>query len=304
MNTTSSDLLVLGVGAATWDELWRVDQFRDSECVHEASAHAAMGGGPVATALCVLSQLGNRTALIDSCGEDEVGLKITSDLKRWNVETDLMQYCADAKSARAVILVRAADGARQIYFLPSNVEAPSLTKAMRQALASARLLHLNGRHELLARQMVAEARALEVEISFDGGAGRYREGIRDLVQASHVRIVSHDFAVSYSGSNDLKVMFQELLRPPARIVVITVGKDGCYWNTPDGGIRHLKPPAVAVVDTTGCGDVFHGAFLHGWIRGWPAEQCASQANTFAALNAEGVGGRFVLNAHNLHLMAT
>jgi sulfofructose kinase len=100
------------------------------------------------------------------------------------------------------------------------------------------------------------------------------------------------------------VMFQELLRPPARIVVITVGKDGCYWNTPDGGIRHLKPPAVAVVDTTGCGDVFHGAFLHGWIRGWPAEQCASQANTFAALNAEGVGGRFVLNAHNLHLMAT
>lgn len=304
MNTTSSDLLVLGVGAATWDELWLVDRFRDSECVKEASAQETMGGGPVATALCTLSQLGNRTAMIDSCSDDEAGVKIVSDLKRWNVETSLMQCCPNATSARAVILVRAADGARQIYFLPSNLGAPTMTNEMRQALANARLLHLNGRHESLARLMAAEAQDLEVEISFDGGAGRYREGIRDLVQASHVRIVSHDFAVRYSGSNDLKMMFQELLSPPARIVVITVGKDGCYWARPDGKIHHSRPPAVTVVDTTGCGDVFHGVFLHGWIRGWWPERCASLACTLAALNAEGLGGRFVLKTNNIHSLAT
>lgn len=288
--------LIIGVGAATWDELWRVDAFSDQEVVSEASDYTAMGGGPVATALCVMSKLGHRTVLIDSCGEDEVGRKVLADLERWQVGTDLIQVHPEAASARAVILVRAADGARQIFFKPASLAAPKLTEEMRKSLSQARLLHLNGRHESLARDLVAVAQSQGVEISFDGGAGRYRDSLRDLVEASHLRIVSREFAERYTGSSDIQVMMAGLLRSPARIVVITAGADGCYWAERLGDIHHQKPEPISPVDTTGCGDVFHGAFLHGWIHGWPMERCADFANSMASANALGLGGRYVLSA--------
>jgi sugar/nucleoside kinase (ribokinase family) len=54
-------------------------------------------------------------------------------------------------------------------------------------------------------------------------------------------------------------------------------------------------PRVQARDTTGCGDVFHGAFLHGWLSQWPLERCACYASRLAAKNAEGLGGRHVLS---------
>lgn len=288
--------LIIGVGAATWDELWRVDAFSNQEVVSEASTYTAMGGGPVATALCMMSKLGHRTALIDSCGDDEVGLKVLADLIRWQVSSDLIQVHSEAASARAVILVRAADGARQIFFKPASLAAPQLTEGMHQSLSQARLLHLNGRHESLARGLVAVAQSQNVEISFDGGAGRYSESLRDLVEASHLRIVSREFAGRYTSSTDIPGMMAGLLTAPARIVVITAGADGCYWADKPGDIHHQKPEPISPVDTTGCGDVFHGAFLHGWIHGWPVERCADFANSMAAANALGLGGRYVLSA--------
>jgi sulfofructose kinase len=84
--------------------------------------------------------------------------------------------------------------------------------------------------------------------------------------------------------------------------VITDGTHGSDVWTPDGG--HFHQPAFTaepLVDTTGCGDVYHGAFLHGWLCGWPLERCAAYASRLAARNAEGLGGRHVLKDFTLNL---
>ena len=90
----------------------------------------------------------------------------------------------------------------------------------------------------------------------------------------------------------LATMVAALLTPPARVLVITDGVRGSHLALPDG-TRHHQPafPAEPLVDTTGCGDVYHGAFLHGWLAGWPAPQCAEFASRLAARTAEGLGGR-------------
>ena len=166
-------------------------------------------------------------------------------------------------------------------------------------LESARLLHINGRHENACRDAVRQAQAQNIEISFDGGAGRFRESIRDLFEASHLRIVSRDFAEKASGCSELPEMAKMLLRGPARLLVITDGIRGSHVWSREGAFFHQPAfTASPLVDTTGCWDAFHGAFLHGWLSNWPLERCAEHASRLAAKNAEGLGGRHVLKTLN------
>lgn len=259
---------VTGIGAETVDEFYIVPAFSAAECVAEAAAHTTDLGGPVATALAVLATQGHHCALVDATGSQ----------------------------ARAVILVRQHDGARQIIFFPAQATEPAFHPEM---LAGVRLLHLNGRHENTARAAVRHAQAHGIEISFDGGAGRFRESIRDLFEASHLRIISRDFAEKCTGLTDLHSITPLLLCPPAKLLVITEGTLGSHVWTPDGTYFHQPAfTACPLVDTTGCGDVFHGAFLHGWLCGWDLPGCAEFASRLAAKNAEGLGGRHVLRVEH------
>ncbi len=274
---------LIGVGAATKDDLWLVESFVSEEFAREPLDQIFMGGGPVATALCVLGQLGHSTLLIDVCGDDPIGDWILADLEMWGVMTQGVRRIAGARTSRAVVMVRASDGARQITFLPSSAGEPLFDDEHAEQVKGSRLLHINGRHENAAREAVKWAQAAGVEISFDGGAGRYRESIRDLVEASHIRILAREFACRYCGTTEVPEMMKCLLKSPARVAVITDGLSGSYSAMPGGNIHHQPAHSVPhVVDSTGCGDVFHGAFIHGWISGWEVPQCAAFASQLAA----------------------
>jgi sulfofructose kinase len=262
----SSSFKVLGIGAETRDTFYVVPEFSVAEGVTQAMARAEDLGGPVATALAVLRAHGHACELLDG------------------------------SPAEAVILVRQSDGARQIVFMPAEGPEPHFEASM---LRGVRLLHINGRHENACRAAIAAAQAQNVEISFDGGAGRFRESIRDLFEASQVRIVSRDFAEKASGCSELPQMAEKLLRGPARRLVITDGIRGSHvWSRKGSHFHQPALTASPLVDTTGCGDVFHGAFLHGWLSSWPLERCAEHASRLAAKNAEGLGGRHVLKTLN------
>lgn len=287
---------VIGIGAATLDALSIVPEFRADEHVTRALAYAEAGGGPVATALCVLAAHGHRGALIDRCGDDAAGQSIRVGLEQCGVSTDHIRVMPGARSATASILVRQRDGARQIVYAPSTAGEPAPEDVDEALFKHARLLHLNGRHETAARRAVQFAQQHGVTISFDGGAGRWRESLRDLVAASHLRIVSRDFAAQCSDSDELPEMAAALLQPPAQVLVITSGAAGSHVWTAEGAHFHQPAfPAEPLTDTTGCGDVFHGAFLSGWLAGQDARQCAEHAALLAAKNAAGLGGRHALN---------
>ncbi|MFN0077591.1 MAG: carbohydrate kinase family protein [Prosthecobacter sp.] len=287
---------VIGIGAATLDALSIVPEFRAEEHVTQALAHAEDGGGPVATALCVLSSARHACALIDRCGDDVTGQKIRAGLVKFGVSTNHLRVVPGTRSASASILVRQRDGARQIVYASATAGEPTPDEVDAALFTDARLLHLNGRHETAARHAVKLAQQHGVTISFDGGADRWRESLRDLIAASHIRIVAREFAERCTGLRDLQEIAAALLQSPAQIVVITEGMRGSHVWTTDGSYFHQPAfTAAPLIDTTGCGDVFHGAFLHGWLSNWPVERCAEHASRLAAKNAAGLGGRHALN---------
>lgn len=288
--------LVIGIGAATWDHLWLISKFPGQEGVQEALASQFQGGGPVATALCVLAKLGAPAAILDAQGDDWLGNQIREELRGFGVSTRLVRVQQGASSAHACVLVRQGDGARHIAYRPSSAGDLLPDDIPEDAIAGARLLHINGRHEAACFRAVALARRHGVPVSFDGGAGRYRgESSKRLVAASRIRILARSFAAELSGSENIRDMGRRLMDEATELLVITDGIHGSQvWHR--GGECFHQPAFEArpLVDTTGCGDVFHGAFLHGWLEKWPLKRTAEFASRLAAKNAEGLGGRHAL----------
>src|SRR5690606_8514034 len=107
-----------------------------------------------------------------------------------------------------------------------------------------------------------------------------------------ILIVARDFAEQYAGSLKRAQQLDALAENGATLVGITAGASGS-WSAAKEGAKFHQPAFVlpAVVDTTGCGDVFHGTFLSAFLVGESAPECARIASAAAAINATAVGGR-------------
>jgi sugar/nucleoside kinase (ribokinase family) len=286
---------VVGLGACTVDLLQAVDELPRGECVQQARDYALQGGGPIATAMVALARLGSRTAMLDKVGDDWRGRLIIDELKQEGVATEWMRIAAGCSSSIASILVRKGDGARSIAFSPGNGGELVPAELPEDVIATARILHLNGRHPAASRKAAQLAGAHGVKVSFDGGANRYRDDDRELIALTDICIVARQFAFAFSGAEDVEAAAKSLLAAGPECVVITAGVEGSRIFPREAEAFHQ--PAFNVgppVDTTGAGDAYHGAFLHGIVTGLNLRECAALASAAAALNTRKLGGRSAL----------
>ena len=308
---------ILGIGASTLDRFIVVDHYPTGREVQQVLSSTNDGGGPVATALAVAGKYGARTAMIDSIGDDMVGQHILDDFKKYNVNTDAIHIEGQAKSGVATILVKHSTGERAVFFERSTAPEPVFLDAHKQLIRDAFMLHVNGRHRQFMRSAMALAQEVGTIISLDGGAQRYDEEMKSITEASHIVIVARDYAEKYTGATDLEEACRIIHERGALIAGVTDGANGSYFVWPDGTFYRCQAfPQEYVVDTTGAGDSFHGAFLSKLVtllrelapvEGLKTstyaidllqhcghsdlEKAAIFASAVAALNTQGIGGR-------------
>jgi sugar/nucleoside kinase (ribokinase family) len=283
---------VLGLGVSTLDILALVDHFPTGEEIQRADDLTIQGGGPVATAIVALARLGARTAILDAVGGDWRGELIRDEFAREGVATRHLIPHPSCSSAAACILVERATGARTIVYLPGTTPELSAADVPAGLIESARFLHLNGRHWDACLEAVRRAKGSGARVSFDGGADRFRPEMRRLLPMVDLAIVAHDFAEKYTGETDTAKAAAALLGEGPGLVVITDGTRGS-WIFPESEAAFHQPAfrASPTVDTTGCGDAYHGAFLYGLLHELTLHQAAAFASAAAALNARRLGGR-------------
>ena len=283
---------VIGLGASTVDILSLVDHLPAEDEVLRAIDISVQGGGPVATAMVTLARLGARSAMIDIIGDDWRAALIREEYQRAGVSIDYLRVAKGGTSSTSCILVTKENGARSIVWSPGSAPELSPTDLPRSAIASAKILHVNGRHWEACLEAVQLARAAGVQISLDGGAGRYRPEMEQLVPLTDICIVARDFAEKYTHETEIARAAEMLLRSGPGIVVITAGTKGSWIHSRESQSFHQPAYLLPqVVDTTGCGDSYHGAFLYGLLRGMELERTASFASAVAALNSQHLGGR-------------
>ena len=314
---------IVGIGASTLDRFIVVDHYPTGREVQQVVSSTTDGGGPVATALAVAGKYGACTAMIDSIGDDMVGRHILDDFEKYNVNTNAIQVERGAKSSVATILVKQSTGERAVFFERSTATEPDFLEVHKQLIEDAYILHINGRHRQLMRSAMAVAKEAGTIISLDGGAQRYDEDMKAITEDSHIVIVARDYAEKYTGATNLEDACRIIHDRGALIAGVTDGANGSYFVWPDGTAYRCEPfPQKSIVDTTGAGDSFHGAFLanlahiinhmkgqetistsksHGAsIRAVELikhcahsdlEKAAIFASAVASLNTQGIGGR-------------
>jgi len=284
---------VIGIGVSTVDFLNVVEKFSDSEDVQRTRKMKIDCGGPVSTAIVSLARLGVRTAMIDNIGDDLAGQYIMSEYIREKVDTTSINITRDSTSSVATILVRESDGARIIYYSPSS--AGELKHINPDVLSETRFIHTNGRHPEAAIYAAKYAREVGVKVSFDGGANRYRPELIPLIQLTDICIVTKQFAEAFSSESNIDSAAEALLLAGPEVVVITAGTAGSWLYTKEKDSYHQRAfTPDKVIDTTGCGDCYHGAFLFGLVQNWDLYKTIQFASAAAALNARGLGGRSAL----------
>ena len=314
---------IVGIGASTLDRFIVVDHYPTGREVQQVVSSTTDGGGPVATALAVAGKYGACTAMIDSIGDDMVGRHILDDFEKYNVNTNAIQVERGAKSGVATILVKQSTGERAVFFERSTATEPDFLEVHKQLIEDAYILHINGRHRQLMRSAMAVAKEAGTIISLDGGAQRYDEDMKAITEDSHIVIVARDYAEKYTGATNLEDACRIIHDRGALIAGVTDGANGSYFVWPDGTAYRCEPfPQKSIVDTTGAGDSFHGAFLanlahiinhmkgqetistsksHGasiraveWLKHCAhsdLEKAAIFASAVASLNTQGIGGR-------------
>lgn len=291
----SDALPLIGLGVCTLDYLQSVPDFPTGDQVMQSQNAQLMGGGPVATALVAAAKLGIRSAMIDRIGDDWRGDQVRAELENAHVDTRWLTTAAGSTTAFASVMARQSDGARAVVFAAGSAAEYRAEELDAIAFEKAHILHLNGRHWsacLVAAERIRSAGGL---VSFDGGAHRYRDQVRELLASTDIAIVAAEFASHLAA--DLNAQLDSLLDYGAQIAAITDGKNGSWFACRDvdtGELDRFHQPAFQIsplVDTTGCGDVFHGAFLATYLNDKNPQIAARRASAAAALNATALGGR-------------
>lgn len=280
-----SNLRVIGVGRPTLDYLISVPSRPHFGASMTVKRLGTEGGGPVPTALVTLRRLGFDAALAARLGLDEIGEKITEGLRREGIDLRHVQYSAESRSASSTILVTpGAD--RAILHDPGRATIPGITAELLADIGSSDGL-LVDRVTDASLETSAHAHEHGTLVLLD--AGGFDERVMELVPFSNI-VIGAEYHAEARGLDPVDAI-DELLGLGVEVAIITLGDKGSVGRVQGGELVRIPAMKVAAVDTTGAGDVYHGAFMASWLRERDLEQGMRFASVVAALKCRKPGGR-------------
>ena len=279
---------MVGLGQVCVDYVGRLPGYPAEDSKTELEELFTSCGGPAATALVTLARSGVSTSFLGSISDDPFGVQIVETLEKEDVDASCLKITPGYTSQFAFIAVTRGEGKRTIFW--SRSSAPELTPedVSLDRFPDARILHLDGLMLDAGKEAALQARQRDMTVVMD--AGTLREGSLDLVKRVDVLIASEAFAEPLAGAGgSVQPALETLMDMGPREVVITLGARGSIGLDGHGMVRQAAFP-VTSRDTTGAGDVYHGAYIYGLLQGWPMARCMAYASAAAALKCMNGGG--------------
>lgn len=280
---------VVGLGQCSLDILASLEQYPsvDSKC--DLDNVLIQGGGPVATALVTLARLAVPSVFLGCVGDDDFGRRIVSGLEAEGVDCRHLQVDSGASSQFSFVAVER-EGGRRTIFCHRGSCRPLVTEDLpTERIGSSRLLHLDGTHLSAALAAARLARENGVITVLDGGS--WRPGIEKLLPLIDHLVVSARFARHLLPGKPVQEALPLLMATGCQAATVTDGDCGSHTQSRDGESFYQPAFAVKSVDSTGCGDVFHGGYLFGLLQNWSLRRTVRFSAACAAIKSTALGGR-------------
>ncbi|MFC1869133.1 carbohydrate kinase family protein [Thermodesulfobacteriota bacterium] len=290
MDNTLDKIQVIGLGQACLDCLGEIPFYPQEDGKVELREMHIQCGGPASTALVTLSRLGITTSFIGSISDDYPGREILRGLQEDMVDTTFLKITPGYTSQFAFIAVTESTGNRNVFWHRGSAPFLEPFDVDLSRFQNARILHLDGLMIGASIEAAEQAREMGLKIVCD--AGTMREGFLELISIVDVLIASEGFAKPLVNSADTSPerALDELSRICSGDVVITLGSRGSIGYFKQNVIFQEAFPVMAV-DTTGAGDVYHGAYIYGLLQGWSMPECMRFASATSAIKCKEMGAR-------------
>ena len=286
---------IICCGHAAFDLNFLIKGFPLEDRKYKADGLIQTGGGPAANAACLTAQWGAGTAFAGLLGDDPFGRLILSELSDFGVDTSLTlieEHCATPIST---VLVNTANGSRTLINHRNEGEQPAVNAEIIEKLRSMKpsVLHFDGHAPELSHTMID----MFPDASIVVDAGTFRKQTDRLCTAADYTVCSRSFAEVCSGIDDIisgdgrRRCIEVMQKRYSGRVIVTLGENGIFYGNKDGKLVSLDAFRVEAVDSTGAGDIFHGAFSFGLLEGYPLEKNIRLAAAAAALSVTKPGGR-------------
>jgi sulfofructose kinase len=295
---------VVGLGLNATDTVLTVHEFPALGNKERVVALSMQAGGQVATAMVTCRRLGLKVRYIGKVGDDPAGQLQLASLRREGLDLAGTKVVRGVPNQYAYIVVDQATGERTIFWDRDARLTLQPKEFKTAAITSARLLHLDGCDVEAA--LVAARAAHRAHIPVLADLDTVYKNVEGLFPYIDYLIASTQFLPAVTGHADpFKVLEYMAREYGVRTPGMTLGRDGALVYHA-GRFVYSPGFVVETVDTTGAGDVFHGAFAYALLAGWDIARALDFSNAMAALNCTALGARGGIKslAEAEHLMAT
>ena len=286
---------IVGIGACVADTLISLPRYPDENTKQKAEAIRICGGGPTATGLVAAAKLDVSSAFIGNLAKDSYGQFLLADFQKYKVDISGIQVLSGYHSFNSCIWLGQDKDTRTCVFDRGDLLPLILTDAQCEKISKAEILMVDGNELNAAVKAAQAAKAAGTTVLYDAG-GLY-EGVEQLLSLTDILIPSEEFAMGHTSADTVEQAAEILARRYSpKVVVITQGKRGGLLYENGKTLRYPIYPAD-VLDSNGAGDVFHGAFAAGIVKGYGFEQCCHYASAVSALKCTGFGARESAPSH-------
>lgn len=277
------------VGQAAYDITARVDEDIVPDQKYRLTTHTECPGAPALNGACVCGKWGASSYLVARIGEDACGTIIKNQVRSCGVNLDYLLDAPGVSTSFSFIVANGKTGTRTIFNFPSQ----SIEANVRFPEEAPDVILCDG-HEPEAT-IAFTKRFPQVAVVVD--AGICCESTMQTACVSDYIVSSRAFVEQYTGKSlpqDDEGIVEVLhalgeINPGCKVAV-TLGPEGLVYLEDNELVRMPAFPANTV-DSTGAGDIFHGAFAYGLSRGLSFADCLTLGSMTASISAAKMGSQ-------------
>ena len=285
---------VIGIDHPCIDFLAHVDKIPPTNKGTRLKESGWQGGGNVATALVALGRLGIKTGIIGVVGDDDYGSFIKADFERHNVDTSSLVFDKGQSTSFSLCISERETLGRNIMFKHGTIRKLEISDLNKEQITKAKYIHLTGMNPV-SKQAAIWAKEAGVKVAID--ADYNHKETEENLHLIDVFIASENYYKSMFKDDKFEENCKALQKRGPEVVVFTFGERGCL-GVDKNSFFQIPIFKVDVIDTTGAGDVFHGAFIFGLLKGWDIKKTAQFASAVSAIKCTRVGGRAGIPDYN------
>jgi len=279
---------VCALGCVCWDLLGTVEHYPALDEKVPLLEFTQHGGGRAGTAAAAIVAMGGQVAIFGRISDDKFGEYILEEFAATGVNTDGLEIIPGESSQFAFCVAHRQTGQRTIFYKHGSMSRISADGIDLDALTDCRCLLIDSHHPGASIAAAKVTRAKGVPVVLD--AERLEPRLDELFATSDYIIVPAGL-VEALEEEDEAAGRSLLLRHNPTALVVTRGADGADVYQGQDSFHQPAFLVPEVVDTTGAGDVFHGAFAYCVALGYELADCVASASAAAALSTTALGGR-------------